>query len=74
MESLGGQRGIVGVLLATGAVAIPVGLVVVDTFIKWLPDFKATFDNNLGKSGAVVLIWLLMILWAFGGLSGLRDA
>jgi hypothetical protein len=63
MEAIGGGRGIIGVLVATGVVALPIGLVVADTLAKnWQP-----IGSDLGKAATVIVLWLLAIVWAFGG-------
>jgi len=62
--ALGGTRGVIGILLASGAVALPIGLVLGDLAGRsgWLdPSYVPA------RIAVVAIIWAFLIVWALSG-------
>jgi hypothetical protein len=64
MGGIGGPRGVIGMAVATGVVAFPVGLTAADTIAKNWPDF----DSTPARVVMVVVVWVLALLWGFNGM------
>lgn len=63
MKQLGGLRGLVGVLFASGLVGLQVGFVVGDQLAKAYP-----WADTLGGRLLVMAVgWGLLLAWALGG-------